>query len=83
VVANAAQRALTKLWKERLAAQPSRATAARTVVVETNPSGRIVEVEIKNDTANDPVVTAAAVAALRRMTITGGAKRYTFDFTLE
>jgi hypothetical protein len=84
VVANAAQRALTKLWKERKAAAPDTpAKGELTVVVETDATGRIVDVQVKASTVDDPAVVAAAVAALRRMTITGGAKRYTFDFALE
>jgi hypothetical protein len=82
-IAQNTQRTLTKLWRKRLEAGAVKSGGVMTVVVETASDGHVVEVVIKADPFNDKILSAAAVAALRRTTISGGAKRYTLDFTLE
>jgi hypothetical protein len=81
-VANAVQRSLTSLWKTRVAAGSTK-TGTLTLIAETDSTGRVVDVAVKADNLGEPLVTAAAVASLRRATISGGAKRYTLDFTFQ
>jgi tetratricopeptide (TPR) repeat protein len=82
-IAQNTQRTLTKLWRKRVEENALTGGGVMTVVVETNATGRVVDVVIKNDPLNDKLLEAAAIAALRRTTIWGGAKRYTLDFTLQ
>lgn len=49
------------------------------VGVTVSASGSVDEVEIVKDTLGDEAVTASLVANLRRATVTGGAKRYSFQ----
>jgi tetratricopeptide (TPR) repeat protein len=77
------QRVLKKLWQKRVTQSTTAVSGVITVTIETDASGNVINVIIKNDTLNDKLLTAAAIASLRRSTIRGGAKRYTLDFTLE
>jgi tetratricopeptide (TPR) repeat protein len=49
------------------------------VVVVTEKDGSVKDVEISKDSLSDPKVAAALVGNLRRATIVGGAKRYSFE----
>ncbi len=82
-IAQNTQRTLTKVWRKRVEEKALTTGGVMTVVVETNASGRVVDVVIKSDPLNDKLLEASAIAALRRTTIWGGAKRYTLDFTLQ
>jgi tetratricopeptide (TPR) repeat protein len=82
-IAQNTQRTLTKLWRKRVENKQVSGGGVITVTVETDATGRVVDVIIKSDPLGDKVIQAATVAALRRTTIRGGAKRYTLDFTLE
>jgi hypothetical protein len=82
-IAQNTQRALTALWQKRIEAKQVSGGGVMTVVVDTDKAGRVIDVVIKNDPLKDKMLEAAAIAALRRATIRGGAKRYTLDFTLE
>jgi hypothetical protein len=82
-IAQNTQRTLTKVWRKRVEQKVLTRGGVMTVTVETNETGRVVDVVIKSDPLNDKLLQAAAIAALRRTTIWGGAKRYTLDFTLQ
>lgn len=53
------------------------------VTVITAADGTVQEVSIAKDTLEDPMVAAALVGNLRRATIVGGAKRYSFELEFE
>lgn len=82
-VANLTQKGLQKLWKDRLKKKVVKAGGVLTVVVETNASGAVIDVVVKSDVVTDPMIRAAAVAWMRRASITGGAKRYTLELLLQ
>jgi|GEM_PF-1032581 len=82
-IAQNTQRTLTKLWRKRVENKQVGGGGVLTVSVETDATGRVIDVIIKSDPLGDKVIQAATIAALRRTTIRGGAKRYTLDFTLE
>ncbi len=79
-VVKVTQRGLQKLWKERVKQNVSGGTL--TVVVETDASGAVVEVLVKEGEVKDAALRAATVAWLRRANIKGGARRYTLDLSL-
>ncbi|MDP2343736.1 MAG: hypothetical protein Q8O67_22450 [Deltaproteobacteria bacterium] len=81
-VANMTQRGLQKLWKERLKKKVVSTGGTLTVVVETDASGAVVDVLVKDGEVKDPALRAATVAWLRRANISGGARRYTLDLSL-
>lgn len=82
-VANVTQQGLQKLWKDRLKKKVVSAGGELSVVIETDASGAVVDVAIKDGVVKDAAIRAAAVAWLRRATITGGARRYTLDLLLQ
>jgi len=53
------------------------------VAVVVSEAGTVDDVEITKDTLGDPPVTASVVANLRRASITGGAKRYSFQMDFQ
>ncbi len=53
------------------------------VTVITDEEGTVQAVSIAKDTLGDPMVAAALVGNLRRATIVGGAKRYSFELEFQ
>lgn len=82
-VAKLTQQGLQKLWKDRLKKKVVSSGGELSVVIETDASGAVVDVLIKDGGVKDPAVRAAAIAWLRRASITGGARRYTLDLLLQ
>ena len=81
-VANLTQQGLQKLWKDRLKKKVVSSGGTLTVVVETDATGAVVDVLVKEGEIKDAALRAATVAWLRRATINGGARRYTLDLSL-
>jgi hypothetical protein len=82
-VANATQRALQTLWRDRIAKKSTTRGGTLTVVVESAADGHVLSTQLRADTLGDPEIAAAAVAWLSRATISGGARRHTLDFILQ
>jgi hypothetical protein len=81
-VANATQRALQTLWRDRIAKKATKG-GTLTIVVESAADGHVVSTQLRTDTVGDQEIAAAAVAWLSRATISGGARRHTLDFILQ
>jgi tetratricopeptide (TPR) repeat protein len=82
-VANVAQKGLQKLWKDRLKKKVVSSGGELTVVLETDASGAVVDVVVKDGAVKDSALRAAAIAWLHKAVINGGAKRYTLDLLLQ
>lgn len=76
------QGAVQQLFLERLKKKRGLAGALDVAVV-VSASGAVDSVEIVSDSVGDAAVAASVVANLRRATITGGAKRYSFTMELK
>ncbi len=82
-VANATQRALQTLWRDRIAKKNTTKGGTLTIVVESAADGRVLSTQLRTDTVGDQEIAAAAVAWLSRATISGGARRHTLEFILQ
>jgi tetratricopeptide (TPR) repeat protein len=86
-VVAAVQRTVQGLFVERLKKSPAAKKGTLRGMIEVgvtvSESGAVDEVEILQDTLGDAPVTASVVANLRRSTITGGAKRYSFQMDFQ
>ena len=67
----------------KMAAQKKVLKGSIEVAVNVSESGSVDEVDIVKDTLGDSPVTASVVANLRRSSITGGAKRYSFQMDFQ
>ncbi len=82
VVASRIQKQLQTLWAERVKKNAVTRGGDIVVVAETDATGRVIDVDMKNDGVGDPDMAGAAVAWLSRATIEGGARRYTLEFAV-
>ncbi len=76
------QGAVQQLFLERLKKKKGLAGALDVAVV-VSAAGTVDSVEIVSDSVGDAAVAASVVANLRRATISGGAKRYSFTMELK
>ncbi len=81
-VVSAVKRTVQGLYVSRLKKKKGMKGSIEVAVV-VSEAGTVDDVEITKDTLGDPPVTASVVANLRRATITGGAKRYSFQMDFQ
>jgi tetratricopeptide (TPR) repeat protein len=81
-VVSAVQKTVQGLFVERLKKKKGM-KGTLDVGVTVSAAGVVEDVEIVKDTLGDAAVTASVVANLRRATITGGAKRYSFTMDFQ